>query len=126
MRKHLLISSLSACLLLMGRTGMAAEQTVKVTLLGARTGDLCVGDVALLFEDPSGVRILYDPGVTVAGGSDSRLGDVHAILISHFHFDHIGDRKLAESPDAPTASCNATFLTTPSPNSNTAEIAKAL
>jgi hypothetical protein len=64
-------------------SGLAQAQTVKVTPLGARTGEFCNADRALLFEDPTGVRILYDPGATVAGGTDPRLGDVHAILLSH-------------------------------------------
>jgi hypothetical protein len=52
----------------------AQPGTVKVTPLGSRTGDFCAQDRALLFEDPTGVRILYDPGDTVQGGQDSRLG----------------------------------------------------
>ena len=47
------------------------------------------------------------------------------ILVSHFHFDHIGDRKLADNPDAPTARCDAPLNTTRTENSNTAEIAVA-
>src|SRR5262245_65504767 len=38
----------------------ASAQTVKVTPLGSHTGELCQNDRALLFEDPTGVRILYD------------------------------------------------------------------
>src|SRR5215471_14298096 len=66
------------------------HKTVRITPLGQRTGEFCALDRALLFEDPTGVRILYDPGVTVAGGQDRRLGRVDAILVSHNHFDHIG------------------------------------
>ena len=40
-----------------------SSDTVKITPLGQRTGDLCARDRALIFEDPTGVRILYDPGV---------------------------------------------------------------
>jgi len=47
--------------------------TVKITPLGARTGEFCARDRALIFEDPTGIRILYDPGVTVVGGTDTRL-----------------------------------------------------
>src|SRR5262249_30649309 len=80
--------------------------TVKITPLGSRTGEHCVRDRALLFEDPTGVRILYDPGVTVTGGTDPRLGDVHAIIVSHSHFDHVGYQKLTRDPDDPAATCN--------------------
>src|SRR5262245_60405269 len=38
---------------------------VQVTPLGSHTGELCRNDRALLFEDPTGLRILYDPGRTV-------------------------------------------------------------
>jgi len=68
-----------------GALAWAQAGTVKVTPLGSRTGDFCAQDRALLFEDPTGVRILYDPGNTVRGGEDSRLGAVDAILISHAH-----------------------------------------
>jgi hypothetical protein len=43
-------------------------QFVKITPLGARTGEFCSPDRALILEDPTGVRILYDPGTTVARG----------------------------------------------------------
>jgi hypothetical protein len=45
--------------------GWAQPETVKVTPLGSRTGNFCAQDRALLFEDPTGVGILYDPGNTV-------------------------------------------------------------
>ena len=103
---------------------IAEAQTVKITPLGSRTGEFCAGDRALLFEDPTGVRILYDPGNTVAGGTDSRLGDVHAILLSHAHGDHLGTAKLSSDPGAGTAGC-AGSTTTACANSNLAEIAAA-
>src|SRR5580765_8010379 len=65
------------------------QALVKVTPLGSHSGELCAQDRALLFEDPTGVRILYDPGFTT-DETDSRLGDVHVILLSHPHPDHIG------------------------------------
>ena len=46
--------------------GAAGAQTVKVTPLGAAAGEFSALDRALLFEDPTGVRILYDPGLTVS------------------------------------------------------------
>src|SRR5262245_66310336 len=79
--------------------------TVKITPIGARTGEYCGRDRALLFEDPTGVRILYDPGITVAGAADRRLGDVHAIIVSHNHFDHLGYQRLTQDPDDPAATC---------------------
>lgn len=69
-----------------------AQQVVKVTALGSHPGEMCVDDRALLFEDPTGVRILYDPGFTT-DESDPRLGDVHLVLLSHAHVDHIGGNR---------------------------------
>lgn len=106
---------------------LANAQNVKVTPIGARTGEYCARDRALLFEDPTGVRILYDPGITVAGGGDSRLGEVHAILVSHNHFDHIGYQRLTQNPDDPNAICGVIQppQTTRTGNTTTAEIAAA-
>jgi L-ascorbate metabolism protein UlaG (beta-lactamase superfamily) len=70
--------------------GMASAQSVKVTPLGGKTGEFCVLDRALIFEDPNGTRLLYDPGFTVAGPKDPRLGKIDAVLVSHMHFDHVG------------------------------------
>lgn len=99
--------------------------TVKITPIGAKTGEYCGRDRALLFEDPTGVRILYDPGITVAGAADSRLGDVHAIIVSHNHFDHLGYQRLTQNPDDPAASCAVPPQTTTTGNTTTAEIAAA-
>jgi glyoxylase-like metal-dependent hydrolase (beta-lactamase superfamily II) len=74
--------------------------TVKVTPLGSRTGDFCAQDRALLFEDPAGVRILSDPGDTVGGGDDVRLGAVDAVLVSHAHADHLGNIRLDQDPNS--------------------------
>jgi L-ascorbate metabolism protein UlaG (beta-lactamase superfamily) len=99
------------------------ENTVRITPIGQRTGEFCARDRALLFEDPTGVRILYDPGVTVAGGYDHRLGEVDAILVSHSHYDHIGYRKLTQNPDDPQANCdNTPDGSAQTSNTNTAEI----
>jgi L-ascorbate metabolism protein UlaG (beta-lactamase superfamily) len=104
---------------------VAEAQNVKVTPIGQRTGEFCAGDRAILFEDPTGARLLYDPGNTVAGAGDPRLGnDVHAILISHAHSEHLGNGKLSQNPDSPTSTCGNTSPT-PAPSSNTAEIAAA-
>jgi L-ascorbate metabolism protein UlaG (beta-lactamase superfamily) len=104
----------------------AHGKNVKITPLGQRTGEFCRLDRALLIEDPTGVRILYDPGNTIAGGSDQRLGEVHVILITHAHTDHLGNAKLNQDPDAESAICDVPFPTLPAtPNSNAAEIAAA-
>ena len=81
---------------------LANAQNVTITPLGAQAGEFCVGDRALLFEDPTGVRVLIAPGrtvgldmggsVNVRGSADPRLnGGVHVLLIDHPHVDHIGD-----------------------------------
>src|SRR5260221_8233213 len=72
----------------------ASAQNVKITPLGSHPGELCASDRATIFEDPSGVRILYDAGQTVTGADDVRLGVIHVVLLSHAHGDHIGDQKL--------------------------------
>jgi L-ascorbate metabolism protein UlaG (beta-lactamase superfamily) len=103
--------------------GHSRAQTVKVTPLGARTGEFCSPDRALLFEDPTGVRILFDPATTIAGATDSRLGDIHAVLVSHAHGDHIGNARLNQDPDATGAACASGVPVTATANSNAAEIA---
>ena len=37
-------------------------QNVMITPHGSHEGELCANDRATLFEDPTGVRILYDVG----------------------------------------------------------------
>lgn len=69
----------------------ASAQSVKVTPLGGIDGEFCPQDRALIFEDPNGTRILYDPGRTVAGAEDPRLGKIDIILVSHMHGDHLGN-----------------------------------
>jgi L-ascorbate metabolism protein UlaG (beta-lactamase superfamily) len=90
---------------------------VKVTPLGSHGGELCRNDRALLFEDPTGLRILYDPGRTV-DETDPRLGDVHVMLLSHAHSDHIGDVRPAGG-----GTCAAPVTGAANPNSNFASIA---
>jgi L-ascorbate metabolism protein UlaG (beta-lactamase superfamily) len=102
--------------------GLASAQNVKVTPLGTHTGELCGRDRATIFEDPTGVRILYDAGQSLTGADDPRLGDIHVVLLSHAHSDHIGDQKLAEINGG---TCAQPKLVDAGPNSVTAEIIAA-
>ena len=81
----------AGCLLCAAPALCASAQTVKVTPLGGIDGEFCPQDRALVFEDPNGTRILYDPGRTVAGPNDPRLGKIDIILVSHTHGDHVGN-----------------------------------
>jgi len=74
----------------------AAAGTVKVTPLGGIDGEFCAQDRALVFEDPNGTRVLYDPGRTVAGPNDPRLGKIDVVLVSHMHGDHAGDTHIPQ------------------------------
>jgi L-ascorbate metabolism protein UlaG (beta-lactamase superfamily) len=71
--------------------GAAVAQTVKITPLGTHDGEFCAQDRALVFEDPNGTRVLYDPGRSVMGPEDPRLGRIDVILVSHMHGDHAGN-----------------------------------
>lgn len=73
----------------------ALAQNVAITPIGSHPGELCANDRATVFEDPTGVRILYDPAHNLTAGNDSRLGDIHVVLLSHMHGDHLGDRRLS-------------------------------
>ncbi len=102
-------------------TGAVEAQTVSVTPLGSHDGEFCRFDRAMMFEDPDGTRILYDAGRTVAGVDDPRLGKVDALLVSHMHGDHVGDRHI----DAVNAGeCGAPAMTkVVAPNTNSVNIA---
>ena len=74
----------------------ALAQNVKVTPLGTHDGEFCAQDRALIFEDPNGTRILYDPGRSVAGPNDPRLGKIDIVLVTHMHGDHAGNVHIKE------------------------------
>ena len=96
---------------------------VKVTPLGGQDGEFCPRDRALVFEDPNGTRILYDPGFTVAGPNDPRLGKIDIILVSHMHGDHSGS---AHNKAPNSGSCAEPDLSVSAlPNSNVVNIALA-
>ena len=103
--------------------GPAAAQTVKVTPLGGVDGELCPQDRALVFEDPNGTRILYDPGRTVAGAGDPRLGKIDIVLVTHMHGDHVGNAH-AKAPNSGT--CEAPDVSVSAlPNTSAVNIALA-
>lgn len=112
----------AAALALAACCATAAAQNVRITPLGSHAGELCSRDRATLFEDPTGVRILYDAGHSVTGGDDPRLGTVHVVLLSHAHGDHIGDQKL-KALEAGT--CDSPEMVSAAPHSTTAEVAAA-
>jgi L-ascorbate metabolism protein UlaG (beta-lactamase superfamily) len=114
------LASVALALLMAG--AVASAQNVKITPVGSHPGELCANDRATIFEDPTGVRILYDAGHTVTGADDARLGTIHAVLLSHAHGDHIGDQKLKALG---AGSCANSDRIPAGPNSTTAEIAAA-
>ena len=99
----------------------ALAQNVKITPIGSHKGELCANDRAIVFEDPTGVRFLYDAAQNVTGGNDPRLGAIHLVLLSHMHGDHVGDLKLK----APGEGTCANSARVPAPNSTTAEVVAA-
>src|SRR5438477_3339266 len=99
----------------------ALAQSVKVTPLGGIDGEFCPQDRALVFEDPNGTRILYDPGRTVAGATDPRLGKIDIILVSHMHGDHVGN---AHNKAPNSGTCEQPDMSVSSvPNTSAVEIA---
>lgn len=100
-----------------------AAQTVKVTPLGGFDGEFCAQDRALVFEDPNGTRILYDPGRSVVGASDVRLGRIDIVLVSHLHGDHVGN---AHTQAVNAGSCAAPDMSVSAvPTTNAVAIALA-
>ena len=120
--RHKTLTFILGFLALITAASFVSAQNVKITPLGSHDGEFCQNDRALIFEDPTGVRILYDAGRTVAGGTDPRLGAVHVVLLSHAHGDHIGNTKISEVNGG---TCDRPKTVTAAPHSNTAEIAAA-
>ena len=115
------IAAVGCMAVLAAQVALAAG--VKVTPLGGQDGEFCPRDRALIFEDPNGVRILYDPGFTVAGPNDPRLGKIDIILVSHLHSDHVGS---AHNKAPNSGSCAEPDLSVSAlPNSNAVNIAVA-
>jgi L-ascorbate metabolism protein UlaG (beta-lactamase superfamily) len=123
MPRRVASSFIAAAIVLTIDSNTAARQgttMVRVTPLGSHPGELCFFDRAIVFEDPAGIRILYDPGRTV-DESDGRLGEIHVMLLSHVHADHLGDQR----PSRGAGTCAAPAFSGASPNSNFAAIAAA-
>jgi len=121
MKRLTLLAALAAVSAALAMPALA--QTVKVTPLGGIDGEFCPQDRALVFEDPNGTRILYDPGRTVAGAADPRLGKIDIVLVSHMHGDHAGNVHNKE-PNA--GSCAQPDLSVSAlPNSSAVNIALA-
>ena len=118
--KHVLARAMFVAIL--AAASSASAQNVKVTPLGSHAGELCTRDRATIFEDPTGVRILYDAGQSVTGADDPRLGRIDVVILSHAHGDHIGDMRL-KALEAGT--CAAPEVVSAAPNSTTGEIVAA-
>lgn len=101
----------------------AGPGVVKVTSLGGFDGEFCAQDRAMIFEDPNGTRVLYDPGRTVMGANDPRLGKIDIVLVTHTHGDHLGN---AYTKAIGAGTCAAPdFSVSALPNGNATNIAIA-
>src|SRR5690349_19991987 len=104
--------------------GAAAAQNVKVTPVGTHDGEFCAQDRALIFEDPNGTRILYDPGRSGMGGEDLRLCKIDIILVCHMHGDHAGNAHIAKLNDGECGTLQTPVQSTPTSNAVTFALAK--
>jgi glyoxylase-like metal-dependent hydrolase (beta-lactamase superfamily II) len=116
-------AAVAACAVTGALATPAFAQDVKVTPLGGIDGEFCPQDRALVFEDPNGTRILYDPGRTVAGAADPRLGKIDIILVSHMHGDHVGNAH-NKAPNSGTCA-EPDMSVSAVPNTSAVEIALA-
>src|SRR6185312_7682769 len=69
-------------------------------------------------------RILYDPGQTVVGATDPRLGKIDVVLLSHVHTDHLGDRHTKAVNAGTCAHPDMSVVDAPSSNTEKIVIAK--
>jgi L-ascorbate metabolism protein UlaG (beta-lactamase superfamily) len=99
-------------------------ENVQITPLGSHDGEFCRYDRAMLLEDPDGTRVLYDAGRTVAGASDPRLGKIDAVLVSHLHGDHVGDRHIKGVNAGECGAPDVAEVDTPDTNSVNIALAK--
>lgn len=102
----------------------ALAKNVMITPLGSHDGEFCRYDRALLLQDPDGTRLLYDAGRTVAGADDPRLGDIDAVLVSHLHGDHVGDRHIKAVNAGDCSQPDVAEIDTPNTNSVNIAVAK--
>ncbi len=105
-------------------TQAAVSANVKIMPLGSHDGEFCRYDRALLFEDPTGSRMLYDPGRTVRGPADPRLGRIDVVLLSHVHSDHLGDKHSSAANAGTCADPEFSVDATPTSNSVNIVVAK--
>ena len=120
-KRSLVFTAALATTLLSTSSAMAAD--VKITPLGSMDGEFCQLDRAMIFEDPDGTRLLYDAGRTVAGPEDKRLGKIDAVLVSHMHGDHVGDKHI--SAPGKGACGDTKFPVNALPHTNSVSIAHA-
>ena len=78
--KHFLARAMFLAVL--AAASAAWAQNVKVTPLGSHAGELCARDRATIFEDPTGVRILYDAGQSVTGANDVAVIDIEKLTLA--------------------------------------------
>ena len=68
--KSFVQTALATALMLAGASATFGwAQNVKITPLGSHAGELCDRDRATIFEDPTGVRLLYDAGQSMMGAT---------------------------------------------------------
>jgi L-ascorbate metabolism protein UlaG (beta-lactamase superfamily) len=119
------VAALAACTTPPGApAGPAAGGVVKVMPLGGFEGEFCAQDRALVFEDPNGTRVLYDPGRTVMGGADPRLGKIDIVLVTHTHGDHLGNAHMKAIGAGTCAAPDASVPDTPNGNATNIALAK--
>jgi L-ascorbate metabolism protein UlaG (beta-lactamase superfamily) len=119
--RHTVITLSASFFLISAQAAMA--DNIKITPLGSHDGEFCTFDRAMILEDPDGTRLLYDPGRTVAGAGDPRLGKIDVILVSHMHGDHVGDRHIKSVNVGDCAKPDISVVATP--DTSTVNIALA-